>query len=559
MKALTTGWWKCFAVAWVAALSCFAQPAAVERWDTYELAWQGGTYANPFRDVRLTATFRHESGRSVTVNGFYDGGATWRVRFMPLDLGRWSYRTVSKEPALNGKTGEIVCVKPAKPYLHGPLRAQGLHFIHADGSRRFLISTRLSCQFASQPVWDGVILFLNEHRINRVLFIMGGVHGQIKDLYGDGGADLWSYNVARFQAIDRFIDALRRADILASPYFYYFNDHHQRRLTPEQDEAFLRYGMARLGAFANVMPVLANEVEQKSNDRQAPRYDLGSHEWANKMGGILKSLAVFGVPVAVHNPMETRTARNPGFFTLLLDWPFRWADFQLRQMQVGAIGAAVAIRDDVSEPNDPVYHARSYARHNQLLIALRRFGVPVINEEPGYEMEGTHPWNSQTANSVRQTFWTAAVAGAYAMWGNPATYETADPLPQMQRSRTPGYLKTLAETMEGIPYWGMEPMNEIVSPNAEVVDGVSFRTNFALGKPGSAYLVYSRLGGRLAVKLPPGRYTVVSKQLVGLAFAVPGPYEQKVTVQIGGETNEFSTNLRAAYDWVLALKRDRSE
>lgn len=543
-------------LALLAALPSFGQVRAVERWDIYEVAWQGGKYASPFRDVRLTATFRHESGRSITVSGFYDGGITWRARFMPLELGRWNYRTESNDPALNGKSGSLVCVKPAKPYLHGPLRAQGLHFIHADGTRRFLISTRLSCQFAPPPDWTGVIRFLKEHRVNRVLFIMGGVHGQIKDLYGQGGEDLWSYNLARFQAIDRFIDALRRAGILASPYFYYFNDHHQRRLTSEQDEAFLRYGMARFGAFANVMPVLANEVEQKSNDRNVARYDLASHEWANRMGGLLKSLAAFGVPVTVHNPMETRTARNPGFFTLLLDWPFRWADYQLRQMQVGAVGGAVAIRDDVSEPNDPVYHARSFARHNQLLIDLRRFGVPVINEEPGYEMEGTHPWNSQTANSVRQTFWTAAAAGAYAMWGNPATYETGDPLPEMKRSRAPGYLKVLAEIMEGIPYWEMEPMNEIVNPNAEVVEGEAYRTNFALGKAGAVYLIYSRLGGRLTVKLPPGQYAVTSRQLVGLAFAVPGPYEQKTAVRVGAETSEFSTSLRAAYDWVLVVKRE---
>lgn len=147
--------------------------------------------------------------------------------------------------------------------------------------------------------------------------------------------------------------------------------------------------MARFGAYANVMPVFSNEVEQKSNDRQVPRFDLSSHDWANRMGALLKSLAVFGAPVTVHNPMETRTAKNPGSFTLLWDWPFRWADFQLRQMQLGALGAAEGLGDDVAEPNDPVYNARAFARQNELLIGLRRFGVPIINEEPGYEMEGT--------------------------------------------------------------------------------------------------------------------------------------------------------------------------
>jgi len=529
----------------------------VERWDTYELNFRGGTYVNPFRDIGLTATFRHESGRTIRVNGFYDGDVTWRLRFMSVELGRWTYTTESTDPTLDGKTGAFVCTRSIKPYLHGPIRAQGLHFIHADGTRRFLISTRLSCQFADPRVWKPLLAFLKEHSINRVLFIMGGVHGQIPLLYGRAGADLWSYDVRRFQAIDRFIDALRRADILVSPYFYYFNDGHQLRLTPEQDEAFLRYGMARFGAYANVMPVLANEVEQKSNQRRVSSYNLSSHAWANRMGELLKSLAVFGVPVTVHNPMETRTARQPGFFTLLADWPFRWADFQLRQMQVGALGAAPSLGDDVSEPNDPVYNARGYARHNQALTELRRFGVPVINEEPGYEMEGTHPWNSQSAHSLRQTFWTAATAGAYAMWGSAATYEIADPLPEIRRSRVPGYLRQLAEIMESIPYWEMEPMNGIVAPDDEIVEGVPYRSNFAVGKAGSLYLVYSRKGEKVTVRLPSGQYSATATQLASLPAAVPGQNRRTTSFAIPKDGDEYSFDLRVAYDWAIVIRRER--
>lgn len=77
-----------------------------------------------------------------------------------------------------------------------------------------------------------------------------------------------------------FIDALRRADILASPYFYFFDDGFQRNLTEAQDEAYVRYGMARFGAFANVMPVLANEVELKFTDRNDPSCDTQSFDWA---------------------------------------------------------------------------------------------------------------------------------------------------------------------------------------------------------------------------------------------------------------------------------------
>ena len=62
----------------------------VERWDTFEIALDAaGSYDNPFRDLELTARFTHEpSGKTIAAGGFYDGASTWRIRFMPTELGR---------------------------------------------------------------------------------------------------------------------------------------------------------------------------------------------------------------------------------------------------------------------------------------------------------------------------------------------------------------------------------------------------------------------------------------------------------------------------------------
>jgi Domain of unknown function (DUF5060) len=485
----------------------------VERWDTCEFAFTAAHgYANPFGGVELRATWTHAStGQTLAVNGFYDGGSTWRLRFMPTELGEWRYVTRSDDAGLGGNEGTVTCVPPAQPYLHGPLMPRGYHFAHADGTPRFLLSTRVSCHWAAPSVWQPTVAFLKEHRINRVLFIMGGMHGTVHELYGSG-PDFGTYDVGKFQAIDAFIDALRRADIIASPYFYYFNDRVQRGLTPAQDRAYLRYGMARFGAYANVMPVLSNEVEQRNTDRR-DQYDLASHAWANEMGPYLAAQAVFGVPVTVHNPMETENAVRPGFYTLLRDWPFPWACCMLRQAQVGALGAASELRDDIPEQKTPVYDARAYARHNQLLIDLRRFGVPVVNEEPGYEMGGMNwdskrlnprPWNTQTAETLVPTFWTALTAGAYAMWGHAATYEMGDPLESIRKSPTPGRLRALHDLITTLPYPEMEPANGLVSPSEVVTEGVGYRTNFCLAQTGEVYLVFSLNGGALTLELASG-------------------------------------------------------
>ncbi|MBM3334000.1 DUF5060 domain-containing protein, partial [Candidatus Sumerlaeota bacterium] len=471
--------------------------SSVERWDVHEETLiASGSYANPFQDIDVTAIFTHEaSGARLTVDGFYDGGNTWRIRFMPTQLGTWRRMTKSNDRDLDGKMGSIECVSPAKSYLHGPLKAKGGHFVRADGTPRFLISTRLSCQFALPSVFPRLIAVLKESRINRVLFMMPGVdstkdpvHTQ-KNLFA-AGPDYTRYNVEAFRAIDDFINTLRKADILASPYFYYDPRREVMwKMTPEQDRAYIRYAMARIGAFSNVMPILGNEIELKTTNYKDKAYDLKSHAWANEMGAFLKSKAVFGQPVSVHNPCWHEIAVNPSHFTLLKEWPFAgWTDFILKQAQVGCIGAASAMDDSVPQPQATAYNERSYARHNQALIALRKFGQPVINEEPAYDMGSKSAYASQTPETIRRTFWTAATAGAYAVWGSKATYVTGDPLPQMRGSATPQYLRVHHDVMVTMPYAEMEPHNECVTPANVMLDGEAWRTNFALAKPCEAYL-----------------------------------------------------------------------
>jgi len=118
-------------------------------------------------------------------------------------------------------------------------------------------------------------------------------------------------------------------------------------------------------------------------------------------------------------------------------------------------------------------------------------------------------WNSQNSDTMRRTIWTAAVAGAYTVWGSAATYETGDPLAEMKGSATPPYLRVLHKVMTSLPYVDMEPHNECVTPINVTLDGAEWRTSFALAKPGEACLVYTLSGGRGTVTLAPGRYSAV--------------------------------------------------
>lgn len=48
-------------------------------------------FENPFRDAACEAEFTAPGGGRIRVEGFYDGGDTWKVRFVPREHGRWTW------------------------------------------------------------------------------------------------------------------------------------------------------------------------------------------------------------------------------------------------------------------------------------------------------------------------------------------------------------------------------------------------------------------------------------------------------------------------------------
>ena len=101
----------------------------VERWGMYEVTLKAPVPqgANPF-DVKLEATFMGQD--TVTVAGFYDGGDTWRVRFMPRQEGDWQYVTSSEVALLDQQKGVFRCIAPGEGN-HGPVQVDttGLNFL----------------------------------------------------------------------------------------------------------------------------------------------------------------------------------------------------------------------------------------------------------------------------------------------------------------------------------------------------------------------------------------------------------------------------------------------
>lgn len=89
LRVVTKRLGSCLAVfAWVhiTALSASAKVAAVEQWGIFDVSLSGPTNGNPFLDVQLSTRFSL-GDTNIDVDGFYDGGGVYRVRFMPGGAG----------------------------------------------------------------------------------------------------------------------------------------------------------------------------------------------------------------------------------------------------------------------------------------------------------------------------------------------------------------------------------------------------------------------------------------------------------------------------------------
>ncbi|AZM49602.1 hypothetical protein DMB38_30920 [Streptomyces sp. WAC 06738] len=165
--------WRPFAAALMAAavstalLTAFESeaPAAAkgprltaETWRPVEIPLHSTVeYADPYRDVNLTATFTGPGGRRLTMPGFWDGGDTWRVRFSPPSPGRWTYTTSTDRPdsGLDEHRGTIdarAYEGDLPIYRHGFLKtsANNRYMTYADGTPFFWLGDNQQSNLVGQ-------------------------------------------------------------------------------------------------------------------------------------------------------------------------------------------------------------------------------------------------------------------------------------------------------------------------------------------------------------------------------------------------------------------------
>ena len=120
----------------------------VQKWQAVEISLTSSiSYADPFQDVDVTATFTRPGGMTITRPAFWDGDRTWRVRFAPPQTGLWTM-TTSATDARNSGLNHVTRTVQCDPYSgnlaiykHGFLKISknDRYLTYADGTPFFYL------------------------------------------------------------------------------------------------------------------------------------------------------------------------------------------------------------------------------------------------------------------------------------------------------------------------------------------------------------------------------------------------------------------------------------
>ncbi|WP_298645670.1 DUF4038 domain-containing protein [uncultured Proteiniphilum sp.] len=204
----------------------------MEKWHKKELVFESRKlYDNPLYDIDFFgAEFISPSGRKFIVRGFWDGENTWKIRFMPNQVGKWKYRTICSDDTndkLNGIKGNFKCVRNRSKfdiYRRGALQ-------HTKGTYHLAYSDDKPFLYIGCTAWNGGLFstvnewnkYLSNRSANGYSVIQlittqwrGGPYNAEKET-AFSGVDMIKVNPSFFKCLDDRIDRINDYGLVAAP------------------------------------------------------------------------------------------------------------------------------------------------------------------------------------------------------------------------------------------------------------------------------------------------------------------------------------------------------
>ena len=345
----------------------------MRQYETFELSFTGPEPEGSQAVIGLEAEFA--CGKDVRrVKGFYAGNGTYKVRFLPLKAGTYTW----KVSGLFEAEGSEKADKADKDH-HGPVRADGTHFRYADGSWFYPFGTTVYAMMHQDAgLIDRTMKTLSEAPFNKVRLCVFPKHYNYNhndpDHYAftkraDGSWDVDHPDYAFWDAFEARLTQLASLGIQADLIMFHPYDRWGFDAMPQQDNlTYLDYLLRRFAALPNLWWSLANEYDL------SPAKTLADWE----------EIEAF---VASHDPYGHLLSNHNCFK------PWDW-----------------------SRPN--VTHISWQSKQlNRVAEMQRVYGKPYINDECRYEGTLPEPWGNMTGEEMTRRFWKIMVQGGYCTHG----------------------------------------------------------------------------------------------------------------------------------------------
>ena len=246
----------------VQAAAASAKIPIIAKWGRFEQAFRSTViYSNALQDASLKVQFTSPLGETSEVDGFWDGGRTWRVRFAPDLPGRWRFKTSCLDAANDGlrnQTGAFLCSAPIGPtrfHKHGPVRISRdhRHLEHADGTPFFWLADTVweGARKAELKDWEFYAGTRASQRFTVAQWAVAPGEDVKKQSAYSGFPERIAINLDFFKRLDVRLEVLSQAGILSAiaPLAEFRPQANVApALTDDQAELLVRYVVARWGA-----------------------------------------------------------------------------------------------------------------------------------------------------------------------------------------------------------------------------------------------------------------------------------------------------------------------
>jgi len=305
-----------------------------EQWIAVELTFNGSESVKSSDRWKLImdVVFTHkESGETLTIPAFWDGGTVFKVRFAPTKCGVWEYKTTCEgDGELNGKTGSVganAYKGDLEMYKHGFVTTNdSKYFVYADGTPFFYLGdthwTLFTEEYDESGDKAGSIQTNSHFKYIVDKRVEQGFTAYQSQPIGAGFSlelgKISNRSVLAFQNADKYFAYIAQKGLLHANAQFFFTSDMTDKLASNTEylELISRYWVARYSAYP-VMWTLAQECDDDffhdmENYNDKPTWKTENNPWV-KVAEFLHKYDAYKHPLSAHQEsMENTSVTGAG-------------------------------------------------------------------------------------------------------------------------------------------------------------------------------------------------------------------------------------------------------